>query len=255
MPGPNAAAINEVLRGTAPRDRHKVRSIGGTRPLTVQTVFKFSQTDTRNPNLNTVVDTVQTTLKASAPGLLNSQVQESNELAMDDSKGSHRNLIAASPFNAPTLFQPTLAFIERACATLPQDFDEEPRSLGGILEEFVVKVFLPQLDQQVTASFQRAVSGHDAEELDLSLSKIPRPPQKVSALRLKVTDLTVEHACPRSRPQPLPHAGKDTVPQGKLQSSDHRCHCAVLSTMQHTVQGSCHVFDFQYGPSRDMGAA
>ena len=126
-------------------------------------MFKFLDTDSRNVTKEgrVIDDKVQETLMEFAPGLINVQVSADTDVFDDQftSRGNHRNLISASPFNVSTLFHPTLVFIERACATIPPEFDEEPRSIGGVLEEFVVKVFLPRLDDQVTIAFQNAISG------------------------------------------------------------------------------------------------
>lgn len=104
----------------------------------------------------------------------------------------HRNLIPPNAFNVSTLFQPTLAFIERAERIIPPGFQDEIGSFSTVLEDFVVKVFLPQLDERVTASFQQAVSGYDAFQIDRRLaSEIVKPPLKSSS---RVMSL-IHHLC------------------------------------------------------------
>ncbi len=152
-------SINEILRdGKIARDKQKP-------------IFKFAETDNRavSNEIKSVDDSVQQVLRASVPGLVN--MQSANEgpgvltgsMANSDDRYStasrHRTLIPPNAFNVTTLFQPTLAFIERASTIAPVGFEEEPKSFSGVLEDFVVKVFLPQLDEKVTASFQQAVSG------------------------------------------------------------------------------------------------
>lgn len=75
------------------------------------------------------------------------------------SAAKHRTLIPPNAFNVSTLFQPTLAFVERAVAIVPPGFEDETGAFGSVLEDFVVKVFLPQLDEKVTTTFQQAVQG------------------------------------------------------------------------------------------------
>jgi exocyst complex component 4 len=75
------------------------------------------------------------------------------------SSAKHRTLVPPNAFNVSTLFQPTLSFIERASAIVPPGFEDETNGFGSVLEDFVVKVFLPQLDEKVTSSFQQAVQG------------------------------------------------------------------------------------------------
>jgi exocyst complex component 4 len=119
-------------------------------------------------------DALQTALKASVPGLVNLQLageagggQQSvlhgafanTTDERFSAAGKHRTLIPPNAFNVTTLFQPTLAFIDRATTIIPPGFEEETGAFSTVLEDFVVRVFLPQLDERVTASFQQAVSG------------------------------------------------------------------------------------------------
>lgn len=117
---------------------------------------------------------MQKSLKASVPGLVHMQTADSGtggqqsvllhgSMAGSDDRYSssarHRTLIPPNAFNVSTLFQPTLSFIERASAIVPPGFEDETSGFGSVLEDFVVKVFLPQLDEKVTSSFQQAVQG------------------------------------------------------------------------------------------------
>jgi exocyst complex component 4 len=134
-------------------------------------MFKFVDTDSRaiSSDVKAIDESIQLALKASVPGLV--VLQNAEHTVSTTSAGAslvedrytvtekHRTLIPPNAFNVSTLFQPTLAFIEKASETAPAGFEEEPRAFGGVLEDFVVKVFLPQLDEKVTASFQQAVSG------------------------------------------------------------------------------------------------
>lgn len=123
-------------------------------------------------------DTLQKILKTSVPGLLQA---ESVTVAEESEDSSHRNLIPPNVFNVSTLFQPTLAFIDRAAVIIPPGFAEESRAFSSVLEDFVVRIFLPQLDERVTASFQQAVSGYDAYQVDRKLaSTVTKPPLKSS---------------------------------------------------------------------------
>jgi exocyst complex component 4 len=93
------------------------------------------------------------------PGLVGLQVEV---LSLDENlsgTGRHRNLIPANPFNVTTLFEPTVTFIQRASAIAPPGYEDEPKAFGAVLEDFVVQVFLPRLDDKVTAAFRNAVSG------------------------------------------------------------------------------------------------
>lgn len=70
----------------------------------------------------------------------------------------HRLLIKPDTFNVTVLFQPTLAFLDRIVDVLPAGL-ESARSSSGVLEEFVLKVYLPQLEEKVLDLFHSAVTG------------------------------------------------------------------------------------------------
>ena len=159
-------------------------------------MFRFSDTDMRSVSneIKSTDDSVHETLKSTVPGLVNMTIDTAGQssiaesLAPDENlsmSGRHRNLVPPNAFNVTTLFQPTLAFIESSAAVAPSGFEEEPKAFSIVLEEFVVKVFLPQLDERVTAAFQYAVSGapsltlailtdkrlgHDAYQVDRQLT-------------------------------------------------------------------------------------
>lgn len=123
------------------------------------------------------------------PGLINLQASESINVISGSSSGEdrystsgkYRTLIPANPFNVTVLFEPTLAFIDRVSHIVPPGFEEEVPQFGSGLEDFVKSVFLPQLDEKVTASFQHAVSGSDAFQLDhRPIIGLEKPPLKSS---------------------------------------------------------------------------
>lgn len=131
-----------------------------------QQMFKFSNTDSRAHNSD--FEALQQVLKVSVPGLVTVQETRTENVMqgeMADAEdrystgGKHRNIIPPNVFNVTTLFQPTLAFIDRVEHIIPPGFAEETSAFSTVLEDFVVRVFLPQLDERVTASFAQATTG------------------------------------------------------------------------------------------------
>ena len=110
-------------------------------------------------DIKDIDDSLQQALRTSVPGLVSLSSEATSNPTEERTSSRHRTLIPANPFNVTTLFRPTLAFIERTARIVPPGFEDETGAFGGVLEDFVVKVFLPQLDEKVTASFQQAVSG------------------------------------------------------------------------------------------------
>jgi exocyst complex component 4 len=70
----------------------------------------------------------------------------------------HRLLVRPDAFNVSVLFQPTLAFLSRVSEILPAGI-ESARSSSAVLDEFVLKVYLPQLEEKVSLLFHKAVTG------------------------------------------------------------------------------------------------
>jgi exocyst complex component 4 len=129
-------------------------------------MFKFADTDLRavTHDIKMADEVVHSTLRSTVPGLVPTSQADgavfSGSVADEAvSVNKHRNIVPANPFNVTTLFQPTLAFINRASASAPPGFEDEAKAFGVVLEDFVVHTFLPQLDERVTKAFQQAVSG------------------------------------------------------------------------------------------------
>lgn len=70
----------------------------------------------------------------------------------------HRLLIRPDVFHVSTLFRPTLAYLGRIAAALPSGLDVA-RSTSAVLDDFVLKIYLPQLEDRVSELFQQAVTG------------------------------------------------------------------------------------------------
>lgn len=250
-------SVNEVLRD-GKRDKQRV-GFAESMSADIQQMFRFSDTDSRalSSDVKEMDDALQRSLKSSVPGLVHMQTADGGQqsvlhgsMATSDDRFSsslkHRTLIPPNAFNVSTLFQPTLAFIERATSIVPPGFEDETSAFGSVLEDFVVKVFLPQLDEKVTASFQQAVSGmsrsssltltvgYDSFQLDRSLPGSDKPPLKVS---LYACARLTSVFGPRHEPHPqsMCHARDDAVSQRELLAPHHRGHCAVLPAVQRQV--------------------
>jgi exocyst complex component 4 len=70
----------------------------------------------------------------------------------------HRLLVRPNAFHVSLLFQPTLAFLDRISEVLPTGI-ESAQSSTVILDDFVLKVYLPQLEEKVSLLFHQSVTG------------------------------------------------------------------------------------------------
>lgn len=112
-------------------------------------------------------DELTRALKDSVPGL----VQGSSESAVQATLSAvgtddrllttgqhHRLLVHPDAFHVSILFQPTLAFMDRIAEVLPAG-EETSRAASIVLDDFVLKVYLPQLEEKVSLLFHQTVTG------------------------------------------------------------------------------------------------
>ncbi|KAG2120691.1 Sec8 exocyst complex component-specific domain-containing protein [Suillus discolor] len=168
------SSINEVLReGRFTRDKQKP-------------VFRFADTDMKSTGkvLRRHEDELTRVLRDTMPGL----VQNSSDSAVQATLSTvgtddrllgvgqhHRLLIKPDAFHVSVLFQPTLAFLNRVAEILP-DGVESARSASGVLDDFVLKVYLPQLEERISELFHHAVTSPDAFQYDQMSSRFsPKP--------------------------------------------------------------------------------
>ncbi|KAF9231597.1 Sec8 exocyst complex component-specific domain-containing protein [Melanogaster broomeanus] len=175
-------SINEVLReGRFTRDRLKG-------------IFRFSDTDTKTTGkiLRKHEDELMRALRDTMPGLVQSSSENmgqsilstvgSDERALGAGQ-HHRLLIKPDAFHVSVLFQPTLAFLGRVANVLP-DGMESARSASDVLEEFVLKVYLPQLEEKISLLFHQAISSPDAFQLDILSTRFSPQPVLKAATQL-----------------------------------------------------------------------
>ncbi|KII94197.1 hypothetical protein PLICRDRAFT_171865 [Plicaturopsis crispa FD-325 SS-3] len=168
------SSINEILReGKFTRDK--------TKP-----VFRFADTDIKltNKTLKQHEDELTRVLKDTMPGLVQG-FSENAALATMSSVGTddrllgagqhHRVLIKPDAFHVSVLFQPTLCFLDRVSEILPSG-QESARSSSLVLDEFVLKVYLPQLEEKVSLLFRQAVTGPEAFQPDPSSARLSAQP-------------------------------------------------------------------------------
>ncbi|KAG0704359.1 Sec8 exocyst complex component-specific domain-containing protein [Suillus ampliporus] len=168
------SSINEVLReGRFMRDKQK-------------SVFRFADTDMKSTGkvLRHHEDELTRVLRDTMPGL----VQNSSDSAVQATLSTvgtddrllgvgqhHRLLIKPDAFHVSVLFQPTLTFLNRVTEILP-DGVESTRSASGVLDDFVLKVYLPQLEERISELFHQAVTSPDAFQYDQMSTRLsPKP--------------------------------------------------------------------------------
>ncbi|KAI9829625.1 MAG: hypothetical protein M1826_005515 [Phylliscum demangeonii] len=134
--------LHEVITGMLQRKNIEEASplTGGFKELWKlyqnERVFMFSHIDSTTPELASAQDDLEAILKTSVPGL----VSESRRLM----------LVEPSVFNMTYLLAPSLSFIQRLKEIVPSTAKIDINNLTSFLDDFLVNVFHPQLDEALT---------------------------------------------------------------------------------------------------------
>lgn len=134
-----------------------------------QAVFRFADTDIKlaSKTLKPHEDALTRVLNDTMPGLVAGPSGDALQATLigvgtDDrmlgADQHHRLLIRPDAFHVSVLFQPTLAFLDRITDVLPFGL-ESARASSAVLDDFVLKIYLPQLEEKVSDLFHQAVSG------------------------------------------------------------------------------------------------
>lgn len=123
----------------APRDRNK-------------RMFKLSDMDTKSTDVAQEREDLEFILKTSVPGLVSdSKRTESTSTSTDNNiEGNatgHKLLVEPSVFNMGILLPPSLDFLNRLKEVVPTGSDIVMSTLTSFLDDFLVNVFHPQLDE------------------------------------------------------------------------------------------------------------
>ncbi|KAJ5104852.1 hypothetical protein NUU61_002199 [Penicillium alfredii] len=143
-------------------------------------MFKLSDID-QNSEMKAEQDELDEILKSSVPGLVSKSRQKAsaNDAAQSrqgNSGTGHKILLQPSVFNMGLLLPPSLSFIQRLKDIVPVDSDISMNTLTSFLDDFMVNVFLPQLDETVTDLCTLSFISADAFTEDPQWSKVsPRP--------------------------------------------------------------------------------
>lgn len=115
-------------------------------------MFKLSDVDTKAPELSQEREHLELILKTSVPGLVSDskrldEVTTSTTANLDGSATGHKLLVEPSVFNMGILLPPSLDFLNRLKEVVPSNADISMSTLTSFLDDFLVNVFHPQLDE------------------------------------------------------------------------------------------------------------
>lgn len=151
----------------APRDKNK-------------RMFKLSDMDTKSSELTTEREDLEFILKSSVPGLVSdskrpddSNIHNSN---LDGSATGHKLLIEPNVFNMGILLPPSLDFLNRLKEVVPPNSDIVMSTLTSFLDDFLVNVFHPQLDETLIEMSAQTFIDLDAFHQEPQWAKYSKKP-------------------------------------------------------------------------------
>lgn len=117
-------------------------------------MFKLTDID-ENSDMKAERDELDEILRSSVPGLVSKSrqktaVNDASQPKQGNSGTGHKLLLEPSVFNMRLLLPPSLSFIQRLKDIVPVGSDISMSTLTSFLDDFMVNVFLPQLDETVT---------------------------------------------------------------------------------------------------------
>ncbi|GAP89086.1 putative exocyst complex component sec8 [Rosellinia necatrix] len=141
-------------------------ALNGNKDAQRETLFKFSEADQKSVEMAAEYEALDIIIQAAVPGLTSNtrksqasgkktslagkETRKSTAGGGLDSKntpGSYKSLVEPSVFNMSLLLPPTLIFIQRLKAIVPPGSDLAASALTSFLDNFLVNVFQPQLDE------------------------------------------------------------------------------------------------------------
>ncbi|KAI5791293.1 Sec8 exocyst complex component-specific domain-containing protein [Pyronema domesticum] len=162
-------ALANIFTNKAPRDKTK-------------TIFKLSNTDVNSTSdLKEDQEDLQVILKASVPGLVSESLRPAvsstdNSTSSDGAATGHKLLIEPSVFNIGLLLPPSLAFLNRIKEIVPTGSGIVLSTLPSFLDDFLVNVFYPSLEDTIRDLFNQTTGDVDAFHEDINWSKVSRKP-------------------------------------------------------------------------------
>lgn len=162
-------------------------------------LFQFSDADSKSVQMTTEYQDLEGIIRAAVPGLMSKQGADTKKPLANrtdsmigrsgsrrvtstayDSKtggvGAHKSLVEPSVFNMSLLLPPTLGFLQRLKSIVPPGSDLVTSTLTSFLDNFLVNVFLPQLDETLGKLSDSVFEESDSFQEDPQWTNVARRP-------------------------------------------------------------------------------
>lgn len=152
-------------------------------------MFKLSEMDQKSPEMQSEQEDLDEILKASVPGLVSKTRAKAGVLndvprpVQESTAAGHKLLIEPNVFNVSLLLPPSLSFLQRLKEIVPVNSDIPISTLTSFLDDFLINVFHPQLEDTMTELCSKTMIDLEAFTEDSQWSRhSPRPVFKVIAI-------------------------------------------------------------------------
>lgn len=169
--------------------------LNGNNDTQRESLFKFSEADQKSVEMTAEYEALDNIIQTAVPGLT-SNTRKSQALGkkttltgkesrkstvsggMDsrNNPGSYKSLVEPSVFNMSLLLPPTLVFIQRLKAIVPPGSDLAASALTSFLDNFLVNVFQPQLDETLGKLSDSVLGEVDSFQQDSDWRLVARRP-------------------------------------------------------------------------------
>ncbi|KAK8034332.1 Sec8 exocyst complex component specific domain-containing protein [Apiospora rasikravindrae] len=166
-------------------------SLNGSKDTGRDHLFKFSEADSKSMEMTTEYEALDGIIRAAVPGLTSGERKnkedkkggkESQRNAMlgayenRQAPGSYKSLVEPSVFNMSLLLPPTLVFLQRLKVIVPPGSDLAASTLTSFLDNFLVNVFQPQLDETLAKLSDNVFAEIDSFQQDADWALVARRP-------------------------------------------------------------------------------
>lgn len=170
-------------------------ALNGNKDAQRESLFKFSEADQKSVEMAAEYEALDSIIQTAVPGLT-STTRKSQALGKKTSlvgkesrkstagggldgrnpSGSYKSLVEPSVFNMSLLLPPTLVFIQRLKAIVPPGSDLAASALTSFLDNFLVNVFQPQLDETLGKLSDSVLGEVDSFQQDSDWRLVARRP-------------------------------------------------------------------------------
>ena len=150
-------------------------------------MFKLAEMDPKSSDMQSEQEDLDEILKSSVPGLVSrtrvkaGMASNSPRLVQESTAAGHKLLIEPNVFNITLMLPPSLSFLQRLKDIVPSNADIPISTLTAFLDDFLINVFHPQLEDTVSELCTKCMIDLEAFIEDPQWPKhSPRPIFKVS---------------------------------------------------------------------------